>query len=139
MLGVGCEKKEKNEEFTEKEFFKFSDFGCEDIPWYIKPGYANNHYVITTQQELEKHIEINCIPQIDFDKYFVVIGSKSFTTGVSIVDEKVEENNIEVIYTITFLTNNAAVALGLSYHIVIKKTVNKSDKNIEILEIIKQQ
>ena len=135
LMGAGCEKEEEAGEFIEKEFFKFSDFGCEYEPWHLKPGYVNNHYIITSQQELEKYINSDCIPQIDFNEYFVIIGSKGFSTGVSLFDEKVEENNKKIVYTITFLTDLTMVASGAKYHAVIKKPSNK--KEIKVVEIIK--
>lgn len=134
----GCEKSDENQEFSEKKFFKFSDFGCENIPWHLKQGFANNHYVITSQQELEKYIEIDCSPQIDFTKYIVILGSKSFTTGATIYNESIEESSSKIIYTVTFLTDISTVAIGLSYHVVIKKTPEEGDKNIKFIENIKQ-
>ena len=58
LMGVGCGKDEEAGEFIEKDFFGFSDFGCENEPWNLKSGYMNNHYVITSQQEFEKYIVI---------------------------------------------------------------------------------
>ena len=121
FVGAGCEKEDKTGEFSSKELFKFSDFGCENLIWNFKAGYSNNYYVINSQQELNIYISSDCNPQIDFNKYFVIIGSKSFTTGVSLLDEKVEENNKEIVFTISFLTHLTTVAQGIKYHAVIKK------------------
>ena len=135
LIGAGCEKEEEIGAFSEKEFLKFSDFGCENSAWNFKPGYYNNYYTINSTQELSNYINSDCIPQIDFNEYFVIIGSKSFTTGVSLFDEKVEENNIEIVYTITFLTDDTFVASGAKYHAVIKKPSGK--KEIKVVEIVK--
>jgi len=134
MLAFGCEK-EEDEELTEIELLKFSDFGCENYTWNFKPGYSNNYYIINSQQELSNYINSDCMPQIDFNEYVVIIGSKSFTTGVSLFDEKVEGNNKKIVYTITFLKNDATVASGAKYHAVIKKPSNK--KEIKVVEIVK--
>ncbi|MGQ7868297.1 hypothetical protein [Sunxiuqinia sp. sy24] len=141
LMGAGCEKENtiENEDLMPVEVFKFSDFGCENIPWHLKQGYANNHYVITSQQELEKYVEIDCSPQIDFTKYIVILGSKSFTTGATIYSESVEESSSKTKYTITFLTDISTVAIGLSYHVVIKKTLGEDVKNIEVIEYVKQE
>jgi hypothetical protein len=137
LLGAGCEKNDENGEFIEKEFFKFSDFGCENKPWRLKSGYENNHYIITSQQEFEKHLESDCIPQIDFTNHTVLIGNKIFSTGIDHYDEKVEENNSEIVYTITFLTNIATVAQGVTYHVVIGNPTDRKNKNIRIVEDVK--
>jgi|GEM_PF-2996329 len=139
LMGAGCDdndNRNSDDELIEKEFYKFSDFGCESIFWYMKSEYEQNHYVISSQQELEGYIESGCIPQIDFSKYIVIIGNKRFTTGVSSYDEKVEENNSEIIYTITFLTNITAVAQGVNYHTVIEKPKNWENKNVRVVEFI---
>jgi hypothetical protein len=75
------------------------------------------------------------MPQIDFNEYVVIIGSKSFSTGVSLFDEKVEENNKKIVYTITFLTDLTMVASGAKYHAVLKKPSDK--KEIKVVEIVK--
>jgi hypothetical protein len=139
LMGAGCEKEEEAGEFIEQEFFKFSDFGCENEPWHLKSGYANNYYIITSQQELEKYTESDCIPQIDFANYTVLIGNKMFSTGIDHYDEKVEENNAEIVYTVTFYTNIAAVAQGVTYHVVIENPTGRKNKNVRIVEDVKDQ
>ena len=134
LFGSGCEK-EEDEELTEIELLKFSDFGCENYSWNFKPGYYDNYFVISSQQELSNYINSDCTPQIDFNEYVVIIGSKSFTTGVSLFEEKVEENNKKIVYTITFLTDFTMVASSAKYHAVIKKTSDK--KEIKVIEIVK--
>jgi hypothetical protein len=135
ILGAGCEEDEEIVELSEKGFLKFSDFGCENIVWNFKAGNSNSYYTVNSQQELSNYINSDCNPQIDFNKYFVIIGSKSFPTGVSLFDEKVEENNKEIVYTITFLTDDTFVASGAKYHAVIKKPSGK--KEINVVEIVK--
>jgi hypothetical protein len=142
MMGTGCEKEKEKDpgEFTEKQILKFSDFGCSNI--FLKPAYIrnyHNHYVVTSQKSLEKYTYTtsDCIPQIDFSKYIVIIGSRGFSTGVSLYNEKAEENNVEIVYTVTFLTNDATVALGIQYHAVIEKP--SGQKNIRVVEIVKDQ
>lgn len=46
---------------------------------------------------------------------------------------------LEIIYTITFLTNIAAVAQGVSYHVVTEKPTDRKHKNIRIMEIVKSR
>lgn len=138
LTGAGCEDDDNddNGKLIEREFYKFSDFGCENISWHLKSEYEQNHYVISSLQELEGYIESDCTPQIDFSKYIVIIGSKSFTTGVSVYDEKVEENNSEIVYTVTFLTNEATVAQRVNYHVVVEKPTGLENKKIRVVELV---
>ncbi len=139
VTGAGCrkEKEEDPEEFEEKQILKFSDFGCSNQHWYIKPGYVNNHYIINSQQELEKRVTTDCTPQIDFSKFIVLIGSRASTSGILLYNEKLEENNAEIVYTVTFLTQISAVAHGIQYHAVINKPV--VNKKFRIVEIVKDR
>jgi hypothetical protein len=139
IIGVAClKKKEANtEKLIEKQFFRFSNFGCTNVLWNFRPGFSDDHYIVNSQQELENYISIDCVPQIDFSKYFMVIGQKSFTTGVSRVDEKLEENDNEIVYTITILTNITAIAQGVNYHAIIEKPAGQ--KNIRVELIIKDR
>ena len=135
LLGAGCDD-DNDGEYTEIEFFKFSDFGCEnDNSWSLNDGYEDENYIVTSQQEFDKIVNMECSPQIDFLSYTILAGSKQFSNGVSIYEEKVEENNSEIVYTVTFLTDDSTVALKVSYYVIIKKT---SAKNIRIVEVVKE-
>lgn len=128
---IGCEKEEV---FNELELKKFSDFGCEAIIWYLKPGNTKNHYVINSQSELDNILETDCQPQIDFDKYTLIVGTKSFTTGATLQEENILESNSEITYTITFLTDISMIAMGVRYHAIIEK----NRKKINVVEIVKE-
>jgi hypothetical protein len=132
---VGCKKDDK---FVEKEFLKFSDFGC-DNGLYLKPNYVGHYYIISTMPELQEHVMSDCIPTIDFTKYVVLIGIKSFTTGASLYSEKVEESETEIVYTVTFDAFETTVPMGVPYHVVIEKSKDSGHKNIRIVELIKGQ
>jgi len=44
LLGAGCEKKDEVGAFSEEEFLKFTDFGCENSIWNFKTAIT----IITT-------------------------------------------------------------------------------------------
>lgn len=131
----GCK---KEDQFVEKEFLKFSDFGC-DNGLHLKPNYIGHSYIISTMPELQEHVASDCVPSIDFTKYVVLIGIKSFTTGASFYNEKVEESETEIVYTVTFDANETTVVMGVPYHVVIEKPKDLDHKNIRIVEMIKRR
>ena len=134
LLGAGCN--DDDGEYTEIEFFKFSDFGCEnDNQWSLNTGYYDDNYIITSQEEFEEVVNMKCSVDINFSKYTLLIGSKTFATGASLYDEKVEENNSEIVYTVTFLPDDSQVALGVTYYVIIE---NPSEKDIRIEEAFKE-
>ena len=137
MVRTGCEKTNENGEYADVEYFKFSDFGCETgDSWYLRPGYVVKNYIIRSQQEFEECIAIECNPQIVFSNFVLLIGVKLFNSGALLFNEMVQENNSEVIYTITFLKDESTVALGIPYHSIVRKPLN--GKSIRIVEIVKE-
>jgi hypothetical protein len=137
IMGAGCEKNIQEGEYSEIEFLKFSDFGCQsDNSWYLNTGCGGGNYIITSLQDFEKCVTIECNPEVNFSSFFVLVGSKQFSSGVSIYNEKVEENNLEVVYTITFLPDDSDIAQKIKYYVIIKKP--SQNKNIRIVEVIKE-
>jgi hypothetical protein len=140
VYGSGCKKDEDPGLLVEKQILKFTDFECSNVSWQFKPGYsgvAPNYYIASSQQELEKYITINCIPQIDFSRYVVLLGQRGFPTGVSLYDEKLEENNAEIVYTVTFMTQLTLVAQPIQYYAIIELPTDNRKKSIRVEEIIK--
>ena len=136
LVGTACNNDDiEPTELEEQEFWKFSDFGCENHTWNLKPEYVNNHYVIETQDELEKYIQGDCLPTIDFNKYFVMVGVKGFATGASLLEEKVDKNNVEIIYTLIFQIELTQATSAVKYHVVLKKPSSK--KEINVIEVVK--
>jgi hypothetical protein len=78
---------------------------------------------------------MKCTVQIDFSNYTLLIGSKTFSTGASLYDEKVEENNSEIVYTVTFLEGYTQSTSVVNYYVIIE---NSSGKDIRIEEAFKE-
>ncbi len=142
FTAFSCEKDEENVEagdFEPIEVKKITDFGCDDCSIVLKPEYVNNgYYMIYSENDFNKYVKYvtgENIPSIDFEKYFLIIGVKQFTSGTEILEEKAEENNIEIIYYVTFLTYDSTVALGVGYHAFLEKPVK--EKTVLVEEIIK--
>lgn len=135
ILGNGCIKKNENGNYSELDYFKFSDFGCQnDNQWSLSTNGVN--YIISSQEGFDEHLIVECNPIIDFESYTLLVGNKQFSTGVSIYSEKVKENNSEVIYEVTFLTDDTYVAQVINYHVIINKPLN--GKTIRITAIVKE-
>lgn len=139
---TSCEKDKENVEagdFKPIEVKKISDFECDDCSVTLKPEYANNgYYVIYSENDFTKYVKYvtgENIPSIDFEKYFLIIGVKQFTSGAEVLEEKAEENNIEIVYYVTFLTDDTTVALGVGYHAFLEKPIK--EKAVSVEEIIK--
>ncbi len=137
LLGTGCEKDEDNSEYTEIEFFKFSDFGCEnDNQWSLNSGYYNDNYIITSQEEFEEIVNMKCSAQIDFSNYTLLVGSRVYGVGSSLYNEKVEENNSKIVYTVTIQIEGTQSTSLTKYYVIIE---NSSGKDIKIEKVTKTE
>lgn len=137
LTAFSCEKEKEDEsDFGLIEIKKITDFGCDDCSIILKPEYVNNgYYIIYSENEFNKYVKYvtgENIPTIDFEKYFLIIGVKQFSSGVEILKEKAEENNIEIIYYVTFLTNDSTVALSVGYHAFFEKPIKEKVVRVEI-------
>ena len=134
FLVLGCEENIDKGESQLLQIKKITDFGTEQSRISLKPEYINgNYYVIESESEFTKYVTGENLPSIDFDNYFLIIGVRQFTSGASIVEEKAEENNVEIIYTVTFQTDATTVALGLLYHAFISKPAIKKETVVNLI------
>ena len=118
FTAFSCDKENTDTgEFAPITIKKITDFDCDDCYLSLKPEYINDtYYVIYTESDFTKYVTGENIPSIDFEKYFLIIGTKQFTSGAKILEEKAEENNVEIVYYVTFLTDDSTVALRVGYH-----------------------
>ena len=136
IISGGCEDNFDDSEYTEIEFFKFSDFGCDnDNQWSLNHDYRDELNIINSQTEFDKIIDIECSPQIDFSKYVVLAGMRGFSTYAFFHDEKVEENNSTIVYTVSFAVTDATSLSAVSYYVIIDKPTGK--KKIKFVESTK--
>lgn len=134
FISFGCEENIDKGDNISIEIKKISDFGNENSFLSLKPEYVDDiYYIIKSESDFAKYVTGENIPTIDFDKYFLIIGIKQFTSGASIIEEKAKENNVEIIYTINFQKNDATVALGLGYHAFIEKPINEKEIIVELV------
>ena len=133
IISGGCEDNFDDSEYTEIEFFKFSDFGCDsDSQWSLNRDYRDELNIITSQTEFDKIVDPECSPQIDFTKYVVLAGMRGFSTEAYFYDEKVEENNSTIVYTVTFSVTEATRPSVVFYYVIINKPAGK--KKIKFVE-----
>lgn len=135
LMAFSCEKEmEDAGDLEPMEIKKITDFGCDDCYLSLKPEYINDTYfVIYSESDFTKYVTGENIPAIDFEKYFLIIGVKQFASGAEMLEEKAEENNIEIIYYVTFLKHITTVALGVGYHAFLEKPIKEKAVRVEII------
>ncbi|MBU8891992.1 MAG: hypothetical protein KOO66_04390 [Bacteroidales bacterium] len=117
------------------EIKKITDFGCDDCYLLLKPEYVNDaYYLIYSESDITKYVTGENIPKIDFEKYLLIIGTKSIDGGGSITDEKAEGNNIEIIYRITITRDDTHIAgISLPYHAFLEKSIKEKAVRVEVI------
>lgn len=135
IVTLGCEEENIVEgNFTTIDIKKITDFGCDDCYLLIKPEYSNDsYYVINSESDFSKYVIGENIPTINFEKYFLIIGVKPFSSGAKIIEERAEENNIRIVYYVSFITDDSTVALKLHYHAFIENPAEDKEVSVEIL------
>lgn len=107
------------------EYLTISDFGCQENEINLKKEYNNSYYIIEDSIMFNEYVDCKCNPQIDFSKYTMIIGNKSFTNGTHIESMKMKENcfriKLEVVFDSRGLTDVAPILL---YHAIIYKPIN---------------
>ena len=130
---------EKNDpsEYKPIEIKKITDFGCEDCSIKIKPEYNNDTFLlILNEEDLAENIEyliVKNLPPINFEKYFLIIGAKYYTTLVEIIKETAKENDSEIIYTIDILVTDALSPSAIYFHAFIEKPQKEIYIYIEVI------
>jgi len=136
LTAFSCEKEREDADDLEPiEIKKITDFGCDDCYLLLKQEYYNdNYYVIYSESNFTKYVTGENIPLINFEKYFLIIGTKSIEGGGSITDEKAKENNIEIIHTITITRDDTHIAgITLKYHAFLEKPIKEKAVRVEII------
>ncbi|NOU61070.1 hypothetical protein [Marinifilum caeruleilacunae] len=124
-------------ELEEIDFLKFSDFGCENAEWYANPELSDTFRIVNSIEELDRYIRINCIPQIDYSRYSLIIGNQFYPHGMEFIDEKVEESNSRIVYTLTYRKYESLIfeVSNINYHFVVKTPPQQ--KKLEVVFDIK--
>ena len=133
LTAFGCE---DDGEFEQIEFKKITDFDCNDCSISLKSEYFNNdYYIIRSEESFLKYVDGVNIPVIDFNKYILIIGHKILSTDASVINEKVEENNIEILYTVSIRKNDATIPTAVIYYVFIEKANSGKDISVKFEEL----
>ncbi|NOQ27827.1 MAG: hypothetical protein GQ564_20895 [Bacteroidales bacterium] len=133
------EEKDDPADYVPIEIKKITDFGCEDCYITLKQNYIDDTcYVIYTENEYNDYIEYvtgENPPTINFEKYFLIIGLKRFLTAAEIKEEKAEESDAEIVFTVTINVYDYLAPKGVDYHAFLERPIEEKNVRIEILTL----
>ena len=110
-----------------------SEYGCENTKHLIDIALTDSFKIIRSQSSFDSLVSGPCKPQIDFTMYELIIGKKGLTSGnTAIKYEMVRDCKTKMLrLTVTFIQNEATVALNITYHALIPKL--KDEETIEVV------
>ena len=108
-----------------------NEYGCINTPYGVDIDLSETFTIIRSQAIFDELVTGNCMPQIDFTMYDLLIGKKGLTNGFdSIVYDGLVKNcdNGQLSLTVTFTLNATTEAPNATYHALVPK--------LEVNEII---
>ncbi len=144
VLFDACTKDNKSEELSTEEILKTESletvYGCQNTMMLLSlPDIAgkDSFYIINNQKDFDAHIKsTSCSPQIDFDKYTLLIGTKILTSGCSGINyelKKITAGQKESLsMTVRFELNLTTVAIGVTYHVLMPRQQEGIPVNVHL-------
>ena len=109
-----------------------SEYGCDDTRYDLEIDLSNNYTIIHSQQEFENKVTSNCIPDIDFSSFDLVIGKKGLSSGNSSIDYKLTKDcSNQITLLVTFNQGETMNAPNITYHALIPKLGDEETVNVE--------
>ena len=111
-----------------------SEYGCNDTRYDLEIDLSNNYAIIHSQQDFENKVTGNCIPEIDFSSFDLVIGKKGLSSGNSSIDYKLTRDcSNQITLIVTFNQSETMNAPNITYHALIPKLGDEETVNVEFV------
>jgi len=109
-------------------------YNCADTRHNTQIDLSDNYIIIRSQSQFNNLVTGDCLPQINFSTYDLVIGKKGLTSG----NETINYNYYydcslgNLVLEVEFIQNIASVAPNLTYHALIPKLGDEETVAVEI-------
>ncbi|SEA28562.1 hypothetical protein [Psychroflexus halocasei] len=111
------------------------EYNCENTKNQLDINLSDENIIINNQDDYNELVSGNCQPEIDFNKYDLVIGKKNLSNGNDSIHYELIKNctNGNLHLKVFFYQNDTSVAPSLTYHALIPKMSDQQILNIEII------
>ena len=111
-----------------------NEYGCVNTKYQMDIDLSDDFTIIRSQESFDNLITGDCMPQIDFSTYDLLIGKKALTSGNTSIDYSLMKHpcNGQFYLQIDFLQNATAEAPNLTYHALIPKLNTDVVVNVEL-------
>jgi hypothetical protein len=112
-----------------------SEYGCVNTKYGLSINLSDTYIIIRSQEEFENKVSGECIPNVDFSSYDLIIGKKQLTSGNSSIDyELIRDCHISKLeLKVTYNQNIATEAPNLTYHALLPKLGDEETVEVQIL------
>jgi hypothetical protein len=109
-------------------------YGCKNTNNSLKYNSSDEYKIIRTQQEFIDLTEGDCQPQIDFQKYDLLIGKKKLTSGTHSIQYNMYYScdRETPVLNITFIQNVLTVISEPTYNALIPKMDNPTNLKVNL-------
>ena len=114
------------------------EYDCVNTPYQMDIDLSDDFTIIRSQAVFDNLVTGDCMPQIDFDAYDLIIGKKGLTNGFQLIDyDGLVKNcdNGQLYLTVTFVLNATAEAPNATYHALVPKLEANEGVNVTVIVI----
>lgn len=110
-----------------------AEYGCTNTKHQMDIALSNDFTVIRSQNVFDELVSGSCTPEIDFDRYSLIIGKQGLTNGNTSIDydwkDECEDN---FTLMVTFQNNITAEAPNLTYHALVNALQDNARVTVEV-------
>lgn len=112
-----------------------SAYNCNETKYQMDIDLTDNYVIIRNSSDFDELVTGNCVPEIDFSMYDLVIGKKGLAHGNTSIDYELIEDCTHGNQTlrVTFNQNETTEAPNLTYHSLIPKLGEEQGVTVEII------
>lgn len=131
VVSPGCEKEQICKSTELKTASLESVYGCENTTQALDIDLGDTFTVIRSQEDFERLVSGSCSPDIDFDRYDLIIGKQKLNSGVADVEyDYVRTCEGNLVLEVEIERNLATVISNITYHALVDKV--RMDESVKV-------
>ncbi|HWV71478.1 MAG TPA: hypothetical protein VN040_07185 [Pseudosphingobacterium sp.] len=107
-------------------------YDCADTRYSLEIDLQDNYVLLNNKKDYDEKVGGSCHPDIDFEKYDLLIGKKQLQSGNHAIHYQLKEDCAhQQILIVSFYQNLTMVAPNITYHALLPKTASNNNIVIE--------
>ncbi len=111
-----------------------AEYGCESTKYQMDIDLSDDFTIIKNQSSFENLVSGSCNPQVEFDRFDLIIGKQVVNTGNVSLDYQLNKdcNSNQLKLTVTAKQGLTTVVENLTYHVLVPKLTDGESVQVEI-------